>query len=997
MTESGASNEDVEASPRALATPGDRRQARAAAVWNTFTYVAVVVAALYAVFTVSHFLFLDPAIRLIMMGTAATSCLICLATFVYLKQRPVRHALAHPLALLITAIITLNSGMHLYLSGEPNETTNFVLVLLGCGIFYYSTRWLLLALTLILGTWLGISGTIEQGNDGVHLAFFVFEISVLSLLVHTIRMRSFDRLLDTQFANDFQRQQLTDAVQEKARAEERLRRLSEATFEAVFLHRNGTIVDTNEQATQLFGYTREEFLNTSMDELLAPEVRERSPFGRKTLHSSTGSERDGKIHESIALHKNGHRFTIEFGALKDRPDALGIDATAVRDITARRQLENRMRDFVENAVDYIYETDAKGNYTYVNAATQRLLSTGDTLIGKNCIDFIHPADVRRVQTQLAAQDFSAQPRLYQEFRICVHHDDMERWIGQNVQPIFTGDTPTGYRIVGRNITDRVMAIRQALTARRQAEEANRSKSRFLSSMSHELRTPLNGILGFTQLLLEEVHGPLNPAQYEDLVNVSGCSNHLLNLIEDLLDLSKADIDAINLHLQPMSVNQIVDSAAAMVQASADEKSVELAFRIPEGLGVEVDERRARQILINLLSNAVKFSPPNARVDISAHRTHEGMIELHVSDRGPGIPEAHQTQVFSEFFQSDLVRDANLGGSGIGLALVKKLVHLHGGAVGYQDRKGGGSVFWFTLQSTEAELPAVTDRPPSNGRPHHPCSGRILVVDDVDTNVFLIENALSPRGYTVAVARNGEEAVELTSEFKPDLILMDMHMPVMDGFEATTKVRNLPGFERTPIIALTASVNEFAITDCIAAGCNEHLGKPVQLETLYERVAHYCTPAPPPRMGHQAVAPPTGSSLRILVADDTERNQSFMAAFFKHLPDTVTFVGDGLEAVERVRQEEFDVVLMDVRMPRMNGLDATRTIREEKDAKRLPIVGLSGLDDQDDIQACLKAGMNDFLTKPIRFARLLEALELYRQPVPPEASGPGESPDHATPE
>jgi len=992
MTESGASNEDVEASPRALATPEDRRQARAAAVWNTFTYVAAVVAALYAVFTVSHFLFLDPAIRLIMMGTAATSCLICLATFVYLKQRPVRHALAHPLALLITAIITLNSGMHLYLSGEPNETTNFVLVLLGCGIFYYSTRWLLLALTLILGTWLGISGTIEQGSDSVHLAFFVFEISVLSLLVHTIRIRSFDRLLDTQFANDFQRQQLTDAVQKKARAEERLRRLSDATFEAIFLHRNGTIVDVNEQATQLFGYTREEFLNTSMDELLAPEVRERSPFGRKTLHSSTGSERDGKIHESIALHKNGHRFTIEFGALKDRPDALGIDATAVRDITARRQLEHRMRDFVENAVDFIYETDDKGRFTYMNAATYRVLSRGENLIGRNCYDYVHPAHLRRIKAQIKNQDFSSQPRVYQEFRINIHNDDMERWIGQNVQPIFDGTKLLGYRVVGRNVTDRVMAIRQALTARREAEEANRSKSRFLSSMSHELRTPLNGILGFTQLLLEEVHGPLSESQHNDLVNVSDCSTHLLNLIEDLLDLSKADIDAITLHLVVTTVTQMVDSAAAMVRASANEKCIELALRIPEELCVEVDERRARQILINLMSNAVKFSPRNGRIDISAHLTAEGMVEFHVADRGPGIPEAHQSQVFSEFFQSDHVRDANLGGSGIGLALVKKLVHLHGGEVGYQDRKGGGSLFWFTLNATTATMPVSTDSASANGRELDECSGRILLVDDVNTNAFFIEKALVPRGYTVAIARNGLEAVELTPTFNPDLILMDMHMPVMDGFQATTKIRTLPGYETTPIIALTASVNEFAISDCIAAGCNEHLGKPVQLQVLYERIAHYCAAETPRDPRSNGSSKPAGKALRVLIADDMERNREFMAAFFQHLPDSAEFVSDGGAAVERACGEAFDVVLMDVQMPVMNGLDATRRIREEKDVETLPIIGLSGLDDHDDIQECLKAGMNDFLTKPIRFARLREALDTYRQPAESKATSPITAPE-----
>ncbi len=982
MANSGAQQHDSGAPIQALASSEDRRQARAAAVWNSMTYVAAVLTGLYAVFAVSHAIFLDPAIRLIMMVAATTSGLLCLVTFIYLYRSPVRIRLAHPLAVMLTGIITVNSGLHLYLSRQPQETTNFVLVILGCGIFFYSTRWLIVALVLILGTWLGISGTLAHSEDVVHLAFFVLEISVLSLLVHTIRIRAFDRLHDTQIANEFQRQQLTNAVQETARAEERLRRLSEATLEAIFLHRNGAIVDVNEQATRLFGYTREEFLGKSMDALLAPEVRSHSPFGRKTFHSATGIQRDGEVHESVALHKNGHRFSIEFGALKDRPDEHVIDATAVRDITARRQLEHRLRDFVENAVDLIYETDAAGHFTYMNTATCRLLSRGENLIGRSCYDFVHPAHASRLKAQIRAQDFNAQPRLYQEFQTSIHDNDMERWIGQNVQPIFTGAELTGYRIVGRNITDRVMAIRQALAARQDAEEANRSKSRFLSSMSHELRTPLNGILGFTQLMLEEVHGPLNEAQHNDLTNISSCSTHLLTLIEDLLDLSKADIDAISLDLVPAAVEQIVDSAAAMVRASASEKSIELAFRIPRQLRVKVDMRRARQILINLMSNAIKFSPQGERIDISAHETAEGMVEFHVADRGPGVPVTHQSQVFSEFFQSDHVRDSNLGGSGIGLALVKKLVHLHGGEVGYQDRKGGGSLFWFTLKATAAEVPVVTSPSPGNG--HHPaqCSGRILLVDDVETNVFLIQQALLPRGYTVEIAQNGREALELTPTFKPDLILMDMHMPVMDGFQATTRIRALAGFGRTPIIALTASVNEFAIRDCLDAGCTEHLGKPVQLSTLYERVDHYCAKRDPGAKRSRAIAQSKGRALRVLIADDLERNREFMAAYFKRLPDRVEFVSDGKAAVDRACGEPFDVILMDVRMPIMNGLEATRRIRELKNAEALPIVGLSGLDDCDEVQACLAAGMNDFLTKPIRFARLLEALDCYRPPAEP---------------
>ncbi len=987
---SSAEQHEADAITNRLSVPEAYRAfARAEAVWTNMIYVSAIMTFIYATFSVVHYFHLDPAIRFPMVSMSIVSTVLFCGIYYYLRHSSVRVMLAHPIASIAVGIVLINSGMHLYLTNEPRETTNFVLVIIACGIFFYSTQWLLFSLSIIMVTWLGIVLACGGTEDWTHFGFFAIQVAVLSILAHTIRLRSLNKLLHSQIAADKQRQQLVNAVEEKDRVQERLRRLSEATFEAVFLHRNGRILDVNEQATRLFGYTRGEFQRMTMDALLAPEARTTSPFTRKTLHSSTGSKRDGAIHEAIAVHSDGRRFSIEFGALQRRPADDGIDAAAIRDITDRRRLEHRLRDFVENAIDYIYEIDSVGKFTYVNAATHRLLSHGESLIGHDSFSFIHAEDRERVLKQFHLQDFSQNPTLYQEFRVSSTPNDMERWVGHNMQPIFLRESIVGYRIVTRNVTDRVMAVRQALTARRNAEEADRSKSRFLSAMSHELRTPLNGILGFSQLLLEQIHGSINAAQRKDLVSLLDCSTHLLTLIDDLLDLSKADMNAIKLRPTPLSLESLIASAVAMIRGDADEKFLNLTVDVPHNARVKADSRRSRQILINLLSNAVKYSPHGGAVAIIVRPAAGNRFEIIVTDEGPGIPLLHQDKVFSEFYQSNTVRDGNLGGSGIGLALVKKLVTLHDGEVGYRDRIGGGSELWFTLEATSKEIPAIDGDSHAASIGQKDILGRILVVDDIEANIFLVSEALTAQGHTVETARNGAEAIEMAASFKPDLIFMDMRMPVMDGFHATTKLKSMPDLNHIPIVALTASVSRDVIGDCLSAGCVEHLGKPVQLTDLYACVNRNLMASRRPEKqlidsgSHK-------SSLRVLIADDMEHNREFMAAFFQRLPDEATFVVNGKEAVEHALSQHFDVILMDVKMPELDGLEATRLIRQQKEASILPIVGLSGLGEEDDIQACLSAGMNDFITKPVRFSRILEVLDQFRLSEQPTETSTAET-------
>lgn len=964
---------------------GARRRARAEAVWGSFVYIAPVMAVLYAIFLVAHYFVLPESARAIMMVSSFGATLVLAAISVYLYQNAVRESLAHPIAALVMLVILINSGMHLYLSGESRETTNFVLLVIGCGIFFCSTRWLVSMLTLIVLTWLVIAYPNRDDGDWVHFGFFAFQVVLISILVHTIRLRSLDRLVRTQLANEKQREELTDSVQALARAQERLERISEATFEAVFLHHDGRIVDVNDQAVRLFGYSRDELKGMDMSLLLAPEARIQFPLGSEVPKRMPGSGHDGRIHESLGLHKSGRRFPVEYGALRQEQRGAQVDGVVIRDISDRQRLEQRLRDFVENAADYIYETDASGRFTYVNAAIQALPTGKAPLIGTECYQFVYPDSRNHVRNEVETHDFLSAPILYQEFRVDTGSETVERWIGQNVQPILLRGAVAGYRVVARDITERIMAIRAVMAARQEADEANRAKSRFLSSMSHELRTPLNGILGFAQLLQEDVEEALTPRQQKYAASLTDCSAHLLTLIDDLLDLSKVEIEALELRPVPLSVEALAQSAATMVRRDADEKAITIRLVADGDERVVADPRRMRQILINLLGNAVKFSPHGGEILVTSQRTEDGFVEIVVEDDGPGVRPEHQEPIFTEFFQADHVRDGSLGGSGIGLALVKKLVLLHSGSVGYRDRPGGGSSFWVRLPATdEAATDLSGDFARGQLRPTI-ADARILVVDDIEANLFLLTEALSARGHVVETARNGLEAIARAQEFDPALILMDMRMPVMDGFEATRRLKSMKQFCNTPVVALTASVSPDAIVTCLRAGCAEHLGKPLHIGALFECIDRNLGPvrAPEARTDTSQKPQPDHDSpppapLRVLIAEDNETNRSFMCELFKRLPDSVEFANDGRAAVAMALSGDFDLVLMDIHMPLLNGIEATREIRRHRDAGALPIIGLSGVGAPEEVERCWSVGMNDFLTKPVRFARILEVLGTYRR-------------------
>ncbi|MBE7549330.1 very similar to histidine kinase [Candidatus Kuenenia stuttgartiensis] len=375
------------------------------------------------------------------------------------------------------------------------------------------------------------------------------------------------------------------------------------------------------------------------------------------------------------------------------------------------------------------------------------------------------------------------------------------------------------------------------------EHANRAKTQFLSNMSHELRTPLNVIIGYTDLLSEQLPGKLNEKQLRYIGEINSSGKFLLSLINDLLDMSKIDAGAMELELEDVSIDELINGMVSMMSRQFVKKKIKVKIIIePELSVVMADLRKCKQILMNLLTNALKFTPKDGRVEICAVSDGDSGVKIEVRDTGIGIAEDKIDKIFSEFYQAENVIDEQLGGTGIGLALTRRLVELHDGKIGVESKLGKGSTFWFTLplkklpREKSSEQKEVGKVLKENGV--FPTGRRILIVEDNERNLAMTVEMLEVHNHQVVVARNGQEAIEMAKQHKPELILMDIRMPVMDGLEATQRLRAIPEFVNTPIIAMTASTGAEAEKTYLAKGCTAHLAKPIHVKQLYAVLKKY---------------------------------------------------------------------------------------------------------------------------------------------------------------
>jgi two-component system, NarL family, sensor histidine kinase EvgS len=410
------------------------------------------------------------------------------------------------------------------------------------------------------------------------------------------------------------------------------------------------------------------------------------------------------------------------------------------------------------------------------------------------------------------------------------------WVLASLLIFAVGSTVIWSLSLNKEIKQRTLEL---IGAKEEAEAASRAKSDFLSSMSHELRTPLNAVLGYTDLLRGMFFGQLNEKQLSYVSQISESGKHLLALINDLLDMTKIEAGKMHLQLESFPPQELFNASLQLMKPKFQEKQLEVKSTVDSALeNMTGDLRKCKQIMLNLLSNAAKYTPEKGQIEVMASKQNDH-VRITVSDTGIGISKEDQVRIFSEFEQVNRVRDEALGGTGIGLALTRRLVELHGGEIGVEsDSKG--TTFWFSLPLKMLH-PKDKNKKSNQPAPLASNSRRILVVEDNEVNLSMLLDMLHIHNHQVIVARNGEEAIDLAVANDPELILMDIRMPVMDGLEATRRLRKLKKFSKLPIIALTASVGDESREKCLDAGCSEHLAKPIESKELFEAMGKYLIP------------------------------------------------------------------------------------------------------------------------------------------------------------
>jgi PAS domain S-box-containing protein len=772
----------------------------------------------------------------------------------------------------------------------------------------------------------------------------------------------------------------------------------------------GLITVFNSGAERMLGYTASEMVGKQTPAAIhlesEVEARQRSlseqlgrPIHRPDLLAEFARQGDRAEREWTYVRKDGRQLTVSLTitAVQDSKAKVTGYLGIANDITARKEAESNLRLLTERlslaasvAALGVWEWDVANNAMTWDATMEKIygFSLSKEAPYEEWRRTVYPEDLAAAEGALE-KVMRDKDRASVEFRI-TRSDGALRHISAAEGVVLDGQGNVT-RIIGVNMdtTERNLAETELQRAKEGAEASNRAKSEFLANMSHEIRTPMNGIIGMTDLVLDT---QLTQEQREYLETVKVSADALLTVINDILDYSKIEAGKIDIEVIDFNLRDALETTLKTLALRAHEKGLELVCEIAPDVpeAVRGDSNRLRQVVVNILGNAIKFTQTGEvalKVQKEAADGDDSTLRFTVSDTGIGIPDEKLRVIFDPFTQADTSTTRNFGGTGLGLTISARLIERMGGKISVESEVGRGTQFHFTVPlgvSDSKPIEVGTIAPPEILR-----SVNVLIVDDNRTNRRILEGMLKRWALKTSSVEGGEEALAelsagLAAEKPYRLILMDMHMPKMDGFALIEQIRQRPELSAATIMMLTSAGHRGDGARCIELGVAAYLLKPIRQSELREAIALVLgareqTGAIPlvTRYSLADSHDPT-TSLRILVAEDNSVNQLLITRLLEKRGHRVAMTSNGLQALAALEKETYDIVLMDVQMPEMDGFEATVAIRQKEkekgDGARQLIVALTAHAMKGDQERCLAAGMDGYLSKPVRTQELDKLLE-----------------------